>query len=525
MLKLARLVREKYVAIIAVVVLMVAPCLLPAQQSPISPEVYGQLKYRYIGPEGNRATAVAGVPGRPNIWYVGAASGGIFKSRDGGIHWDPIFDSEAVASIGSLAVAASDQNILWAGTGESFIRSHISVGQGIYKSMDAGKTWSLMGLEKVGRIGRVEIDPRNPDVVLACALGHAYGPQPERGVFRTADGGENWEMVNSDRQLRGRTHYYTRTEIAPDNENEVFFFSASFSRTLDGGHTLTKMPSNPGGDNHEMWIDPTDGDRMAVVNDGGVNISVNRGSSWNHVNLPIAQIYHVTVDDQIPYSVYGNRQDGPSWRGPSNSLQFGGYSGNSIPRGAWHPVAGGESGFAMPDPADNNIIWSTGTGSGSIGGTVTRFDERTHQNREVEVWPDYVAGAPAAEVKYRFNWEFPIAISPHDHNKVYVGSQFVHVTTDGGNSWQIISPDLTRNDKSRQQISGGLTPDNIGVEYAGVIFALTESPKEAGLIWVGTNDGLVQVTRDGGKNWSNVTKNLPDLPEWVTVDNIEASRY
>ena len=643
MLKLARLVREKYVAIIAVVVLMVAPCLLPAQQSPISPEVYGQLKYRYIGPEGNRATAVAGVPGRPNIWYVGAASGGIFKSRDGGIHWDPIFDSEAVASIGSLAVAASDQNILWAGTGESFIRSHISVGQGIYKSMDAGKTWSLMGLDKVGRIGRVEIDPRNPDVVLACALGHAYGPQPERGVFRTADGGktwdkvlfvdentgcsdmgmdpnnprilfagmwqieihtwgrtsggpgsglfkstdggvtwkrleghglphspvgriavrvakkdsnrvyaeietgdgvpqpnsvgqlgqlwrsddggENWEMVNSDRQLRGRTHYYTRTEIAPDNENEVFFFSASFSRTLDGGHTLTKMPSNPGGDNHEMWIDPTDGDRMAVVNDGGVNISVNRGSSWNHVNLPIAQIYHVTVDDQIPYFVYGNRQDGPSWRGPSNSLQFGGYSGNSIPRGAWHPVAGGESGFAMPDPADNNIIWSTGTGSGSIGGTVTRFDERTHQNREVEVWPDYVAGAPAAEVKYRFNWEFPIAISPHDHNKVYVGSQFVHVTTDGGNSWQIISPDLTRNDKSRQQISGGLTPDNIGVEYAGVIFALTESPKEAGLIWVGTNDGLVQVTRDGGKNWSNVTKNLPDLPEWGTVDNIEASRY
>jgi hypothetical protein len=181
--------------------------------------------------------------------------------------------------------------------------------------------------------------------------------------------------------------------------------------------------------------------------------------------------------------------------------------------------------LAVPDPVDNNIIWSTGTGSGSIGGTVTRFDERTHQDREVEVWPDYVAGAPAAEVKYRFNWEFPITISPHDHNKVYVGSQFVHVTTDGGNSWQIISPDLTRNDKSRQQISGGLTPDNIGVEYAGVIFALTESPKEAGLIWAGTNDGQVQVTRDGGKNWSNVTKNLPNFPEWGTVDNIEASRY
>ena len=626
-----------------VALLLSGSLLLRAQQPPINPDIYSQIHYRYIGPEGNRATSVAGIPGNPNIWYVGAASGGIFKSTDGGIHWDPIFDSEPVASIGSLAVANSDPNIVWAGTGESFIRSHISVGQGIYKSLDAGKTWTLMGLEKTGRIGRIEIDPRNPDVVLACALGHAYGPQPERGVFRTADGGktwekvlfvdektgcsdmgmdpnnsrilfagmwqieihtwgrtsggpgsglfkstdggvtwkrleghglphspvgriavrvakkdssrvyaeietgdgvpqldstgqlgelwrsddggDTWEMVNSDRQLRGRTHYYTRTEIAPDNENEVFFFSASFSRTLDGGHSLTKMPANPGGDNHEMWIDPLNGDRMAVVNDGGVNISVNRGHSWNHVNLPIAQIYHVTVDDQIPYFVYGNRQDGPSWRGPSNSLEFGGFFGNSISRGTWHPVAGGESGFAMPDPVDNNIIWSTGTGSGSIGGTVTRFDERTHQDREVEVWPDYVAGSPAADVKYRFNWEFPIAISPFDHNKVYVGSQFVHVTTDGGNSWQIISPDLTRNDKSRQQISGGLTPDNIGVEYAGVIFALNESPKEAGLIWAGTNDGQVQVTRDGGKTWTNVTKNLPNFPEWGTVDNIEPSRY
>jgi len=638
-----KLVIANCLVVAALAVLLALPALLHAQQPPSPPDAFAQLKFRYIGPEGNRATSVAGVPGNPNIWYVGAASGGIFKSTDGGIHWDPIFDSEAVASIGSLAVAPSDPNVVWAGTGESFIRSHISVGQGIYKSTDAGKTWSLMGLEKTGRIGRVEIDPRNPDVVLACSLGHAYGPQPERGVFRTTDGGktwnrvlfvdentgcsdlgmdpnnprilfagmwqieihtwgrtsggpgsglfkstdggltwkrleghglpnspvgriavrvakkdsnrvyaeietgdgvpqpnspgqlgqlwrsddggDNWQMVNSDRQLRGRTHYYTRTEIAPDNENEVFFFSAAFSRTLDGGRTLTKMPSDPGGDNHGMWIDPANGDRMAVVNDGGVNLSVNRGNSWNHINLPIAQMYHVTVDDQIPYFVYGNRQDGPSWRGPSNSLQFGGYAGNSIPRGAWHSVAGGESGFAVPDPVDNNIIWSTGTGSGSIGGTVTRFDERTHQNREVEVWPDYVAGAPAAEVKYRFNWEFPIAISPHDHNKVYVGSQFVHVTTDGGTSWQIISPDLTRNDKSRQQISGGLTPDNIGVEYAGVIFALTESSKEPGLLWAGTNDGQVQLTRDGGKSWTNVTKNLPGFPEWGTVSNIEASRF
>jgi photosystem II stability/assembly factor-like uncharacterized protein len=403
-------------------------------------------------------------------------------------------------------------------------------GSGLFKSTDGGLTWKRLeghGLPHapVGRIA-VRVAKKDSNRVYAeietgDGVPQLDSPGQIGQLWRSDDGGDSWEMVNSDRQLRGRTHYYTRTEIAPDNENEVFFFSASFSRSLDGGRTLTKMPANPGGDNHEMWIDPTVGDRMAVVNDGGVNISVNRGHTWNHVNLPIAQIYHVTVDDQIPYFVYGNRQDGPSWRGPSNTLQPGG----TIPRGAWHSVAGGESGFAMPDPVDNNIIWSTGTGSGSIGGTVTRFDERTHQEREVEVWPDYVAGAPAAEVKYRFNWEFPIAISPHDHNKVYVGSQFVHVTTDGGNSWQIISPDLTRNDKARQQISGGLTPDNIGVEYAGVIFALTESSKEAGLIWAGTNDGQVQVTRDAGKNWTNVTKNLPNLPEWGTVNNIEASRY
>ncbi len=625
-----------------VLAIRVAP-VAKAQQPQVNPEVYNQLEFRYIGPVGNRATAVAGVPGNPYIYYVGAASGGIFKSTDGGIHWEPIFDSQPVSSIGSLAIAASDPNIVWAGTGESFIRSHISVGSGIYKSLDAGKTWTLMGLEKTGRIGNVVVDPHNPDIVLACALGHAYGTQPERGVFRTTDGGktwervlfvdentgcsdmgtdpnnprilfagmwqmeihtygrtsggpgsglfkstdggttwkrleghglphspvgriavrvapkdsnrvyalietgdgvpwdgkptqsgqlwrsddggENWQMINADRQIRGRTHYYTREEISPDNENEVYFFTAAFSRTLDGGHTLTPMPAGPGGDNHEMWIDPTNGDRMAVVNDGGVSISVNRGHTWDHIQLPIAQIYHVTLDDQIPYFVYGNKQDGPSYRGPSNSLQFGGFGGGQISRSVWHPVAGSESGFATPDPVDNNIIWSTGTGSGSVGGSIARFDERNRQAREVEVWPDSTVGSPAADVKYRFNWEFPVTISPHDHNKVYVGSQVVHVTTDGGNSWQVISPDLTRNDKSRMGISGGLTPDNIGVEYAGAVFSIAESPKEAGVIWAGTNDGLVQITRDGGKSWTNVTKNIPNLPEWGTVSNIDASRY
>jgi photosystem II stability/assembly factor-like uncharacterized protein len=617
-------------------------------QAPLAPEAYQQLKYRYIGPVGNRTTAVIGIAGNPWTYYVGAASGGIFKTTDGGTHWEPIFDAQDASSIGSLALDPSDANIVWAGTGESFVRSHISVGNGIYKSADAGKTWTKMGLEKSGRIGGIVVDPHNSDVVLACALGHAYGPQPERGVFRTADGGktwqrtlfvdentgcsdlamdpnnphilfagmwqvelhtwgrdsggagsglfkstdggvtwkrleehglphapvgriavrvapkdsrrvyamietgddalidgkatqhgslwrsddggDDWQMINADRQLRGRTAYYCREEIAPDNENEIYFFTAAFSRSLDGGHSLTPMPQGPGGDNHEMWIDPTNGDRMAVVNDGGVSISVNRGKTWNRIQLPIAQIYHATVDDQIPYNVYGNRQDGPSWRGPSNSLQFssfeeGGRGSGQISRSLWHAIGGGESGFATPDPADNNIIWSTGTGSGSVGGYVARFDERNRQFRDVEVWPENVSGAIASEVKYRFNWEFPITISPHDHNKVYVGSQYVHMTTDGGNSWQIISPDLTRNDKTKMGSSGGLTPDNIGVEYAGVVFALAESPKEAGVIWAGTNDGLLQLTRDGGKTWNNLTKNIPNLPEWGTFSNIEASRY
>ena len=606
----------------------------------------GQLRFRYIGPVGNRTIAVAGVPGDPNIYYVGAASGGIFKTTDGGIHWDPIFDSQDVSSVGAIAVAATDPNIVWAGTGEPYIRSHISIGDGIYKSMDAGHTWTHMGLENTGRIANVIIDPRNPDVVFACSLGTAYGPQPERGVFRTTDGGKTWEktlfvdentgcgdlamdpnnsrvlfagmwqlvihtwgrtsggpgsgifkstdggvtwtrleghglpdspvgriavrvapsdsnrvyalietgdgvpmdgkptqrgqlwvsddggadwqVVSYDRQLRGRTHYYTREEISPDNENEAYFFSAAFSRTLDGGKTLTPMPASPGGDNHEMWIDPTNGNRMAVVNDGGVSISINHGRTWDHIQLPIAQIYHVTVDDQIPYNVYGNKQDGGSYRGPSNSLQFnffGGRGPGPISRSAWSSLAGGESGFATVDPVDNNVVWNSGTGSGSVGGTVIVDNVANRQARQVEVWPETTNGAPAADVKYRFNWEFPIAISPEDHNKVYTGSQYVHMTMDGGNSWQVISPDLTRNDKSKMGISGGLTPDNIGVEYAGVVFSIAESPKQAGVIWAGTNDGLVQITRDAGKHWTNVTANIPNLPEWGTVSNIEASRY
>ncbi|HEX9164545.1 MAG TPA: hypothetical protein VF862_01440 [Gemmatimonadales bacterium] len=640
---MSRSIRARLTAVI-----VLATCLttgLAAQQAApaLGPALWKSLTWRHIGPEGNRVSAVAGVPGDPNVYYAGAASGGVFKSTDGGVHWSPVFDDQPVSSIGFIAVAPSDPNVVWVGTGEPNIRSNISLGWGIWKSTDAGKTWTKMGLDQTGRIARIAVHPRNPDVVLVSALGHAYGPQRERGVFRTTDGGKNWEPVlfvdentgandvefdpanprivfattwqlvihtwgrtsggpgsgiwksadggttwtrlsgnglpakpfgkadvsvapsnpnrvyalietsdgvplpgveaergelwrsddagstwkvaSFDRQLGGRTHYYNRMSVMPDNENEAYFTSADWSKTLDGGATTITPPAQevPGYDHHDLWIDPTNGNRMVVGHDGGVSVTTNRGRSWLQVQLPIAQIYHVTVDDRIPYFVFGNRQDGPSSMGPSNSrLQ---QYGMGIPRGMWQTVGGGESGWATPDPHDPEIVWSSASGFGSVGGIVSRFDRRTGVAQNVEVWPEVTTGHSAAEVKYRFQWTFPVVVSVHARNTLYVGSQHVHRTTDGGRSWQAISPDLTRNDKSRQGISGGLTPDNIGVEYAGVVFALAESKLDPKLLWAGTNDGLVQVTRDGGATWTNVSANIPGLPAWGTVSNIAASRH
>ena len=599
----------------------------------IDAKVFQSLMYRHIGPVGNRVTSVVGVPGDCHVYYAGAASGGIWKTEDGGIRWRPIFDKQDVQSIGSLAVAPSDHNVIWAGTGEAFIRSNISIGAGIYKSTDGGKNWKCMGLEKTGRIGRIVIDPNDPDIVFAAALGHCYGPQEDRGVFRTTDGGETWEKVlfvdentgcgdmamdpnnprilfagmwqleihtwgresggpgsglyksidggttwkklessglpkgplgkiapaiapsdsnrvyalietgdgvpwkgqetstgvlwrsddggdswklmSHDHNLTQRPHYYSRCAVSPADPDEVYFCAVRFQLTKNGGESF-QMAAMVGGDNHDIWIDPTNPDRMAVGNDQYISISTNRGKSWRGYGLPIAQMYHVAVDNQIPYYVYGNRQDGPSARGPSNSL----YGSGGIPLGEWHSVGGSESGFAIPDPVDNHIVWS-----GNYQGALDRYDERSRTARDVSIWPDYAMGTPAAPLKYRFQWTFPIAISPHDHNKVYAGSQHVHMTIDGGQSWQVISPDLSTNDESKLGISGGLTPDNASVEYACLVFALAESPLEEGVIWAGTNDGLVHVTRDGGENWTNVTRNIPDLPEWGTVSNIEPSRF
>jgi photosystem II stability/assembly factor-like uncharacterized protein len=591
----------------------------------INPGIFRNLEYRFIGPEGNRAIAIAGVPGDPMVNYIGAASGGLWKTTDGGVRWNPVTDSLNVSSIGAVAIAASDPDQVWIGTGETFvIRPAHAMGDGIYKSSDAGASWQRMGLEKTGRIGRVIIHPSNPQIVYAAALGHTYGPQEDRGIYKTVNGGKSWEKVlhvdpgtgaadiamdpsdpsilyaamwsvnintwglnsggpgggiyksidggkswkplsknglpggtkrpvgktavavstsnpnvvyalfeidspelwrsndkgdtwelmSQNHTMNERAPYYTRIVVAPDNPDEIYFLSVRFSKSEDGGKTLMKRPPRGGGDNHDMWIDPLNPDRMMVAHDGCASISLNRGESFQRVVLPIAQMYHVAVDDQVPYYVYGNRQDGYSYRGPSNSLQ--GY----IPNGLWHGVGGCESGFAKPDPFDNTIVWS-----GCYDGGLERFDLKTGYARDVRVWPEAGYGWAPKDMKYRWHWNFPLSFSPHTKNRVYVGSQFVHKSDDDGQSWQIISPDLTLNIKEHQQNSGGVAIDNLMTFDGATLFAIEESPIEPGLIWTGSNDGQVQISKDGGSSWHNVTKNINGLPEWGTIANIYPSKY
>ncbi len=611
----------------------------------LKPEEAGQLKFRHIGPVGNRVTCVAGVPGNDQVYIVGAATGGVWKTSDGGLNWKPVFDKEKVHAIGAVAISMSDPRIVYVGTGESSIRSNISIGNGVYKSTDGGESWAIVGLENAGRVSRIIVHPTNPDIAWVGAVGHAYAPQKERGLYKTIDGGKTWKhvlfvdentgvsdiaidltnprilfaglwqlslktwnrtsggpgsglymskdggdtwtrlkgaglpeaavgkisvsmtpaapdrvyalietgdgvekigdkgetgelwrsddrgttwkMINANRNLTGRQAYYTRVAASPDQINDVYFISSTFFTSIDGGRSIepiTDFFGQPNWDHHEMWIDPTQGSRMAVAGDGGISISRNRGKTWQRTILPIAQLYHITVDNAIPYNVLTNRQDGPAMRGPSRS-GLGGFFNVGIPTGLWHDVGGGESGFATPDPKDPNIVWSSASGTGAVGGVVTRFNEKNRHFRQVEIWPEYTAGQIAAEVKYRFQWTFPLLVSPHDNNTVYATSQVVHRTRNGGQTWEVVSPDLTLNDKTKQGLSGGLTPDNIGVEYANVIYAFEESPVKQGVFWAGTNDGLVQVSQDAGKTWTNVTKNLLELPALGTVRNIEASRW
>ena len=586
--------------------------------------LWTRLHYRFVGPEGNRAIAAIGEPGNPLVAYIGAASGGIWKTEDGGVHWRAVFDSATAQAIGALAMAPSAHNLLWAGTGETFfIRSMTALGDGVYRSTDAGRSWQHMGLDSTGRIARIVIDPTNPEIVLVCALGRAYGPAQQRGVYRTADAGktwsralfvdpntgcsdlvidpgdpntlfagmwqfevktwhlqsggpgsglwashdggltwkrlagrglpdvkhvigkvalavapsnpntvyaliedrdptlyrsddrgQTWRVMSRNHDLAERAPYYVRFAVAPDDEDRLYFVSVRVTTSRDGGLSLTRIGFNAGGDTHDFWIDPLNPARMMIAHDGGASMTVTGGKFWTRIVLPIAQMYHVSTDTRVPYNLYGNRQDGSSYRMPSRSLSGG------ITEGMWGHVGGCESGFAIPDTVDNNTVWS-----GCYDGGLEIYDVPTDRARNVRVWPEAGYGWRPADMKYRWNWTFPIAISPHDHTKVYVGSQVVHVTKDRGSSWQVISPDLTRNDTTHQQSSGGVSTDNLMTFDGATLFAIAESPVKAGVIWVGSNDGRVNVSTDAGAHWSDVSGSIPRLAPWSKIKNIEPSHF
>ena len=579
------------------------------------------MKWRLIGPfRGGRVLAVAGAPGDPNVYYFGAVAGGVWKTTNGGLTWAPVFDKEKVSSIGAIAVAESDPNVIYVGTGEACIRGNISFGDGFYKSTDAGKTWKNIGLNDTRHVGRIIVHPRNPDIVFAAALGHAYGPNQERGIFRTTDGGKTWEKVlykddktggiditfdptnphilfaalweagrtpwslssggpgsglykstdggstwkrlegnglpkgilgrigvavsgadpnriyalieaedgglyrsddggekwtrvNDDHRFRQRAWYFTHVFADPRSVDGVYVLNTGFYHSTDGGKTFGVLPA-PHGDHHGLWIDPNNPQRMINSNDGGANISVDGGKAWSRQdNQPTAQFYHVAADTRFPYYVYGAQQDNSTVAIASRSDH------GVIDRSDWYPVGGGESGYVVPYAGDANIVYA-----GSYDGLITRFDKRTGQAQDINAWPDNPMGSGAAGLKHRFQWTAPIALSPHDPNVLYHGAEVLFKSTNGGRSWTAISPDLTRNDKSKQQASGGpLTKDNTSVEYYDTIFAVAESPVQKDLIWVGTDDGLVQLTRDGGKAWTRITPK--EMPEWSLVSLIEPSPH
>jgi len=589
----------------------------PAAQ--VNPSWLKGMKWRLIGPfRGGRSIAVAGIAGNPEVYYFGGASGGVWKTTDGGVNWQPMFDKEPVSSIGAIAVAPSDPNVIYVGTGEACIRGDISHGDGVYKSVDGGQTWKNVGLKDTQTIGAVMVDPKNPDVVLVAALGHVYGPNAERGVFRTTDGGKtwtktlfkddktgaiavafapsnahlvyaalweanrtawgltsggpgsglyrsedegatwkevkgkgwpegilgrmgvsvsgadpnrvyvlveakkgglyrsddggkHWKLINKERRLVQRSWYYMHIFADPKSVDTLYVLDVGAFRSTDGGKTFTVIHP-PHGDNHALWIDPMNPNHMILGNDGGVTISLDSTKTWTpEDNQPTAQFYHVIADNRFNYYVYGAQQDN-STVGIASRTDHG-YIG----RQDWYSVGGGESGTIAPDPRDPNIVYA-----GGYQGELTRYNHRTGEIQEIGPWPEVPDGEGSAIQKYRFQWTAPTVISPHDPNVIYHGGQMLFKSTNSGMSWTVISPDLTRNDKSKQIVSGGpITKDDTGTEFYDTIFAIAESPTTKGQIWVGSDDGLVHLTRDGGKTWTDVTPK--QMPEWSRVDLIEAS--
>jgi photosystem II stability/assembly factor-like uncharacterized protein len=585
------------------------------------------LSFRFLGPVvGNRVASIAGVPGDPSVYYAGAASGGVWKTTDGGTRWSPVSDNMPVAAIGALAVSPSDPSVVWAGTGEAWaIRDSDVIGDGIYKSMDAGKTWTHSGLDDTGRIARVLVHPTNPDIVFACATGRITGPQQERGVYRTTDGGQKWErvlfvdentgcsglsmdmknprtlfagtwqvemhpwamlsggpgsgvyvshdggatwtkieasglprsplgkidvavapsdsnrvyaliqtrdqgsvwrsddggaswrVVNWSRGLIGRAGYYIHLAVSPANEDEVLVSNSSFWQSTDGGRTFEER--NWGGDNHDIWWDPKDPDRFVITHDAGLTITEQHGRSTRRVQLPIGQMYHVAVDTQVPYYVYGNMQDDGTMRGAAWAAENAGAGYNGSGNTWDHGLGGCESGFTIPDPADPNIVWAT-----CYGNKVTRYDHRTKTARSVAPWM-ITLDSPPQDSKYRCHWTAPIAIDPFDSKNVFYGCNVIFKTTSAGQSWQVVSPDLSTQDPKYLVSPGGIVGDNLGQFAPEVVFAIAPSEIERGVIWAGSNDGKIWYTRDGGAKWADVSKNLTGMPTWGVVSKIEPSHF
>ncbi len=581
--------------------------------------------------------AVAGHPTEPAVFYFGASAGGVWKTTSGGALWENISDGYfTTAAIGAIAIAPSAPNVLYVGTGEATIRGNVSHGDGVYKSIDGGHSWRNVGLRDSRHIGDIIVHPQNPDIVYVAALGHAWGPSEERGVYRSTNGGESWqkvlfksrragavdlamdphnpdvlfasiwqaqrfphalesggedsglwkstdggstwtdvsrakglptgmygkigvavsparsgrvwalmeaageegkdggglfrsddwgetwENVSPNQELRRRPWYYMHVYADPRDAETVWVLNLSCWKSTDGGKTFFTVPT-PHGDNHGLWIDPHNSNRIIESNDGGACVTYDGGRTWSSIlNQPTAQFYHVVADDHVPYYVYGSQQDNWAMRLPS--IDFEG----AISWKDYTEPGGGESGYIAISPKPPHRVFGGGIGTGSGHGRLLSWNPETGQKRNVTVWPEVlsasVAGVGAEMLKYRFQWTFPVEFSKHDPDALYICSNFVHRSRDEGTSWETISPDLTRNDPSRLGSSGGpITADNSGAEIYCTIFAFAESPHEQGVFWAGSDDGLIHISRDGGASWQNITPH--DLPEWSLVSVIEPSPH
>ena len=583
------------------------------------------LRWRLVGPfRGGRAVAVAGDPVKPLVFYFGAVDGGVWKTENAGATWRNVTDGTSdIASVGAIAIAPSDPNVLYVGTGEADLREDLTGGSGMYRTTDGARSWRRIGLEDTRHIAAVRVDPHDPNLVYVAAMGHAFGPNPERGVYRSRDGGATWRRVlflndstgaidlaldpanprilyaamwkfqrfpwgfsagggrsglwkstdggdhwtelthhaglpdapigrigitvspirpsrlwasveardstggifrsddagatwtrvNAEQKFMVRPWYFSGITADPANDNTVYVLNLETWRSIDGGTAFSRVPA-PHGDDHTLWVDPTDASRMIEGNDGGATISMDGGKSWSSIeNQPTAQFYHVITDNHFPYRIYGAQQDNTTVSIASRSDH------GVITESDWHDVSGGESSYIAPKPRDPHVVFA-----GSYMGTVTRFDDRTNQSRDVSVWLNNYDGYAAKDVPYRFQWTFPILFSPYDSNTLYVAAQYVFRTTNDGESWTRISPDLTRHDAATLgPVGGPVTRDMTGTEWYGTIFALAESPLKAGELWAGSDDGLIHLSRNGGATWTDVTP--PALKQFTRVSIIEPSHF